>query len=277
MKPTYALFDFLYLVAMTLVYSAALSGAIFCVQGIWGDSVLAKAAALLLGYFLFLHFFVIGIGLLRCLLQPRLRVGDFPVGFNRDYVAWGINSIFHGIMIASPFASQVFFIFYLNWLYYRLMGMQLPLSTLIGTGTAIRQPELLRIGNHSVIGIQCTISGHHSPNRSVHCHGLTAIGHNTLIGGTCKIMGPVTIGDNVVVGAGTDIAPHCRIGDNSKIGASCALAPGSSIPANVIIKNRSYITHNLNIQPGEIWAGSPAVRIGFVNAAKQETQSHAES
>lgn len=270
MKITYAIFDLLYVLAAAIVYVTAGSAAIYCASWLWGESVISKASSIAFGYFLFLHFFVLTIGVLRLTLQPRLREGIFPIGFNRDYMAWGINSVFHGIMMASPFYNQIGLIFYLNWLYYNLMGMTLPGSTMIGSGTQIRQPELMELGPGVVIGILNIISCHHSPNKKLHCHGKVIIGENTLVGGNSRLAAPITIGKNVVVGAFTEMLTNISIGDNAKIGAKCVLAPGASIPANVIIKTNSYITHDMDIQEGEIWAGNPAVCVGFINDSHKE-------
>jgi len=271
MKLTYTLFDVLYLLAAAVVYFSATSAAVYCASWLWGESALAKASALCLGYFLFLHFFVLVIGLLRLITQPRLREGTFPIGFNKDYVAWGINSIYHGIMNASPFAQQVYFIFYLNRLYLLMMGMKLPASSMIGTGTSIRQPELIELGTNSTIGIHSTISGHYSPNRKKHCHGKTIIGNDTIIGGASKLLAPVTIGNNVVVGACCELFPKTTVGDNCRLGPSCTLAPGARIPDNVTLRANTYISHEDKLQEGETWAGNPAVRIGVkqVNAKEK--------
>lgn len=274
MKNPYLLFDCLYILAAAIVYTVAGSSAFYIACGIWGDSVLSRVAAVLLGYFLFLHLFVLSIAGMRKLFQKPLNEGSFPIGMNKDYIAWGINSICHGIMIASPFASQIFFIFYLNWLYYNLMGMKLPLNSLIGTNTTIRQPELIEIGYRSVIGIGSTLSGHYSPNRQEHYHGKICIGNNSLVGAQSTLSPSVQIGDNTVIGSNTTIAANAIIGSNVKIGPCSFINLGARIPDNVIIKSNSVISAKMDIKPGDVWAGHPAVRINPSDSNPTETPAN---
>jgi acetyltransferase-like isoleucine patch superfamily enzyme len=277
MKNPFALFDAIYLVCAVVVYVGAGALAFYCAQGLWGDSVIAKAAALALGYFLFLHFFVVVVAGLRWLIQPPLKEGEFAVGLNREYIAWGLNSVFQGLVIAAPFAQQIFFIFYLNRLYYRFMGMQLPDSALIGTNAVIRQPELIELGERVVIGIGGKLSAHLSPDRKSHWQARIRIGDDTLIGAESIISLGVTLGKNNIIGLGTRVFPRVTTGNNVKVGPGCFLNIGAQIPDNVTIKANSIISSDMVIRPGEVWAGAPAVCIHSPLATSVENSNHEQS
>jgi carbonic anhydrase/acetyltransferase-like protein (isoleucine patch superfamily) len=207
-------------------------------------------------------------------VQKPLREGTFPIGMNEDYIAWGINSVCHGIVTASPFAGHISLVFYLNRLYLTLMGMHLPASALIGTHTIIRQPELIDIGERTVIGIGCVLSGHYSPNQTEHCHGRIHIGANTLVGMRTVIGGPVSIGDRTLIGADTNIFPNAHIGSDAKIGPFCRIQVGSRIPDRAIIKADSFISASMSIKEGETWAGNPAVCIHSPTNTPEENIDH---
>ncbi|EQC47703.1 transferase hexapeptide repeat protein [Bacteriovorax sp. Seq25_V] len=191
-------------------------------------------------------------------MQPKLSVGEFPIGPNLKYLGWVLNSLFQGIMIASPFASQCHFIFYLNWLYYRLMGMKLPLTTLVGMNATIRQPELIEVGENSILGLGCTISCHYSPSGKTHVQKRVKIGSRSVVGGFSIITPGVVIGDHSVVGTNSRIYPDVIIGNNVKIGAECSIKFGTIIPDNVKIKSNTIIEKDHQIKSGETWGGSPA-------------------
>lgn len=111
----------------------------------------------------------------------------------------------------------------------------------IGAATWVGQYNNLRLGGNAriTIGSGCLVSQFCS---------IIAVNHDTRSGVSMVLAGPdtrksgVTIGDNVWLGAGVTILPGSRIGD------------GAVIAAN------SVVLHD--IPPDEIWAGSPARRVG---------------
>lgn len=83
-------------------------------------------------------------------------------------------------------------------------------------------PQLISIGDNSIIGYNATV-----------------LTHEFLIGEYCK--GPVEIGSNVLIGSNVTILPGVRIGDGAVVGAGSlvntdippdALAAG--VPAKII-------------------------------------------
>jgi len=257
----FLIFDIAYLVFSALIYGLSIAGAYFISNLIWSETLLSQISAVLIGYFLFLNFLVLLVGLFKIILQPKLYVGEFPIGLNRKYAGWVFNSLFQGIIIASPFDKQIQFLFYLKWFYYRLMGMKLPFSTLVGMNTVIRQPELISVGEKSILGLGCVISCHYSPNGKTHVQKRVTIGSKSVIGGNSSIAPGTTVGDNSVVGALSAVYPDVTIGNNVRIGAECCIKFAAVIPDNVKIKSHTVIDKNCDIKEGETWGGNPARRM----------------
>lgn len=260
-KNPFFIFDLLYILFSLIIYTLSLSPSLFILKNYWADSIIINALLAFISYFLFLNLFVITIGLFRSILQPRLVEGEFPIGLNRKYAGWVLNSLFQGIFIASPFAKQCNFIFYLNYIFYKMMGMNLDHTVLIGMNTTIRQAELISIGKKSIIGLGAIISCHYSPSGKTHVQKRVTIGNNSVIGGFSGIAPGVSVGDNSVVGARCSVYPDVKIGNNVRIGVECSIKFGSIIPDNVKIKSNTVIDKNCAINPGETWAGNPAVRV----------------
>ncbi len=83
-------------------------------------------------------------------------------------------------------------------------------------------PELITVGNNSVIGYNTTILTHEILVNEFK-YGKVQIGHNTLIGANVTILPGVTIGSHVTIGAGTVV---------SKDVPDCAYAIGNPIKIN---------------------------------------------
>lgn len=141
------------------------------------------------------------------------------------------------------------------------MGMKVPLNTLIGMNATIRQPELIEVGENSILGLGCTISCHYSPSGKTHVQKHVKIGNKSVVGGFSIITPGVEIGDHSVVGTSTRIYPDVKIGNNVKIGAECSIKFGTVIPDNVKIKSNTIIEKFHQIKSGQTWGGNPAALI----------------
>jgi acetyltransferase-like isoleucine patch superfamily enzyme len=260
-KAKYLIFDVFYIIFAGLVYSLAISTALYIGQLIWNESIPSKVGAILIGYFTFLNSFVIIVGITKRIFQPKLVEGEFKIGFNKEYTGWILNSLFSCLLLCSPFAKQVHVLFYLNWIYYRLMGMKVPINTLIGMDTTIRQPELIEIGENSIIGLGAIMSCHFTANGKIHTQKGIKVGSKSVIGGYAGLSPGVIVGDNSVVGAKSSVFPNVTIGNGVRIGSECSIFMGTIIPDNVKIKSHSLVTKECNIQEGEVWGGNPAVKI----------------
>jgi len=102
-----------------------------------------------------------------------------------------------------------------NWLYRRLLGMKIGRNVSVGLMAMfdVFFPELVSIGENSIIGYNATI-----------------LTHEFLIHEYRK--GRVDIGSNVVIGNSTVILPGVSIGDGAVVGA-CSLV-NKDIPAGAL-------------------------------------------
>ena len=99
---------------------------------------------------------------------------------------------------------------------YRLAGVKLGRNVSVGLGAVfdIFFPELIEIGENSVIGYNATI-----------------LAHEFLVDELRK--GRVKIGRNVLIGAKALILPGVEVGDNARVSA-CSLV-NSDIPSNAFV------------------------------------------
>lgn len=237
-----ALFDALFWIAWVIVYGVAAAAGLAAGDLVWGPALWQRAAAVVAGYVAFLHAFPLAVGGLRFVAQPRLTEGVTPIGLNRRYVAWGIQSIFQGLFTTSFFASQVHILFYLHWIYYRLMGMKIAPSTLIGTRVIIRQAELVELGEGAILGEDSLLVPHLSPDGKSHIMRAIRVGARAVIGSRAMIGPGVSVGAGSVVGAGSILTLDVKVGAGAKIGPGALLLPGvtvednARVPAGAVLK-----------------------------------------
>ncbi|MBK8574691.1 MAG: acyltransferase [Elusimicrobia bacterium] len=95
--------------------------------------------------------------------------------------------------------------------------------------------------------------------------------------GRCMIFDPrfVTIGKMVVMGYNASLIPHVmegtnlshtaiHIGDHATIGTNAVIMSGVTIGEGAVVAAGAVVPKFTHIGEGEIWAGLPARRIGFV-------------
>lgn len=104
-----------------------------------------------------------------------------------------------------------------NFLYRRLLGIHVGKNAAVGLMVMfdIFFPELISIGENSVIGYNSTLLGHEYLLREYR-KGRVEIGVNVLIGANTTVLPGVKIGDNAVISAGSlvnkDIPPNSYAG-----------------------------------------------------------------
>lgn len=252
------IFDGLFWLFAALVYGISLFVSMSFASSFWNEILWQRVLVILISYFIFIHAFILTIGLFKRLIQPKLITGRMNVGLNSEYLGFALNSVFHGIFFTSPVAAQAGLIFYLATFYYRLMGMKVGRNVLFGTHVLIRQPELIEIGDNVVLGIGSILSCHVTPNGKTHIQGKIKIGHNSLLGSYAQLAPDIEIGQNTVVGHRTHVYSQSKIGNNVQIGMECRIGIGVTIPDNVIIKSNTVIKRGDKIQSGQTWEGNPA-------------------
>src|SRR5688572_11163049 len=100
------LFDFLFVFFAVVVYGSSAMVAVYVGELVWGEPLWRKGLAIVAAYFAFLHAFILVVGIVRFVVQPRLHVGYCDVGLNKKYFAWGLNSVFQGLFTTAFFDPQ---------------------------------------------------------------------------------------------------------------------------------------------------------------------------
>lgn len=100
-----------------------------------------------------------------------------------------------------------------NWIYRKLLGMQIGEHTAFGLMVMVDVffPEKIKIGTNSVIGYNTTILAHEYLIQEYRL-GEVIIGDGVLIGANTTILPGVTIGDGAVVAAGSVVHKDVRAG-----------------------------------------------------------------
>jgi acetyltransferase-like isoleucine patch superfamily enzyme len=146
------------------------------------------------------------------------------------YPVEGHNSLWYIYRTVSPWKGVRNFIFIQiarycpilsvkNWIYRRLLGMKVGKHTAFGLMAMVDVffPELITVGENSVIGYNTTILAHEYLIKEYRL-GEVIIGENVLIGANTTILPGVTIGDWAVVAAGSvvhkDVAAGSFVGGN---------------------------------------------------------------
>lgn len=253
------LFDLIYWLVWLVTHALAAAAGLAVAQALWGPHVLQQGAALAVGYLVFLHAFVLVLGLLKRMVQPPLRAGDSEVGGNRGFIAWGLNSVFQGVFVSSFVHDQVHFLFWLRFFYYRLMGMQLHPSVILGTGAVLRQVELIELGAGSVVGIGATLSCHVNRDGGSHMQAPIKVGARALIGSQALIGPGCTLGDRSVVGARSTLPHGITVGEGAVVGPHVMVKPGVRIGAGARVLSCSLVLSD--VPAGETWGGNPATLV----------------
>lgn len=255
------LFDALFVLFAVIVYGASSAAAFYAASPLWGPSPLQRGVAVVVGYFVFLHAFVLVVGIVKRVVQPPLDEGLCKVGFNRRYFKWGLNSIFQGLFTTAFFDRQIHIIFYLRYLYYRAMGMKLPFNCIIGTRVVIRQAELIELGHRVVLGEMCGLYGHGSPDGKHHFQARIKVGDRVMVGAYSFVGPGVRIGDDAVVGTAAFLSHGVRIGEKASVGARAFLASDVHVPARARVLANAVVEAGTEMKEGETWGGHPATRL----------------
>lgn len=102
-------------------------------------------------------------------------------------------------------------------MYNKLLGMKIAPQASVGLMVMVDIffPNLITIGEDSIIGYNCTILTHEYLQREYHI-GPVQIGKNVLVGANCTILAGVTIGDGATVAAcslvNKDVPPNTIVG-----------------------------------------------------------------
>jgi acetyltransferase-like isoleucine patch superfamily enzyme len=126
----------------------------------------------------------------------------------------GVNSLWGWTDARNPLRVSLNFLLLLIVRYSPSLRLKLPCLRLMGVKAGkhvsmalqatvdIFYPELIEIGDNSIVGYNATILAHEYMIEA-HRTGKVIIGKNVLIGANATILPGITIGDNAVVSAGS--------------------------------------------------------------------------
>lgn len=109
-----------------------------------------------------------------------------------------------------------------NWIYRRLLGMEVGKETAFGLMVMVDVffPEKVHVGSNTIIGYNTTILAHEYLIKEYR-FGDVRIGSHVMIGAGCLILPGVTIGDHAVIAAGAvvhkDVPAHAYARGNPLI------------------------------------------------------------
>mmetsp|Transcript_73315 Transcript_73315/g.162790 ORF Transcript_73315/g.162790 Transcript_73315/m.162790 type:complete len:225 (-) Transcript_73315:748-1422(-) len=124
-------------------------------------------------------------------------------------------------------------------------GFVAPSANLIGA---------VELGNGSSVWYSSMVQGR---------TGACAIGDMSSVGDRSMVVDSI-VGKHVCIGAGC-VVTSATIGDESSVGVGCKVLKGSSLGARSILAAGSVLPAGASVPPGEMWAGSPAKKVGTVD------------
>jgi hypothetical protein len=197
------------LTPVAIAWGAAILFAHYCSAQAWW-------AGLLLFPLVLTGAFIAAVAVLRLMIPP-LRPGKYPVGPNRDCLAWYFHLAL-GRAIRLGLLQDLIYAFFLSkFLYWRAMGARIPFGVQSSMHVGLADLSLITIGPGCRLGDRVEIF----------CH--VAVGNEIIIG-------PVRIGRDTEIGARSLIGPYTHIGDNCSIGMGNLLSK-TRIGNGVVIRN----------------------------------------
>ena len=151
------------------------------------------------------------------LVEQALAEGLVPVEILQEGVIKGLDLIFWTIQETSLDISlnltRMFFIHTpVPDVLYKLFGFKKRKG--VSILTRLWDPDLLDIGENTLIGPGAIVSAHHIRNGILRREKVT-IGKNVTIGANTILATGITIGDNTMVGYGSSIPPNSHLDANS--------------------------------------------------------------
>jgi hypothetical protein len=140
--------------------------------------------------------------LIRIML-PKLREGVFPVGFNRNYVAWILHLSLGRSLKMSGLLTLINSFNFLKVLFFKSLGMKISFRFISSLYLQIVDYSLIEIGEGTILTDEVQLSAH------------TMI-KNKLWLKKIKIGKNVYVGTKTFIGLGTMIEDNCMIGPHNK-------------------------------------------------------------
>lgn len=202
------------------------------------------------GYLIYLFSFVIVNSIIKRFVVGKISTGEYNQ-HDIQIFKWFLN-----VLITSEheifFFSNVRFFRSLRILAYRLQGAKIHQKSLFPNDLHCYEPELLSIGNKSVVGMGAYLTCHYYGGQSKKFR-----------------IASITIGDFCLVGAEAHLQPGVILEDHVTVGTGAILGLGVKVSENSIVLNRSYVKDNTIIPPREVWGGVPARKVKNIENNKK--------
>ncbi|WP_186376150.1 DapH/DapD/GlmU-related protein [Hyella patelloides] len=206
---------------LSINFISFLIPAILLIQlGKTGNIILVSFSILISFYIYPLMILLLGAICTRLLPKPKLG----RLTTQEDYLKYQILAALNKFIKRTPARWIIIFPFP-AYLFYKIAGAKIDVSVLQSSPDSIPDFYLVSIGKNTLLGWNCNIFGHYTPDS------------------TNTFLGKVDIGNNVLIGAEAIVWPNVKIGDNS------------------IVQNKSVVRPGTIIPPNEIWGGIPARKI----------------
>lgn len=199
--------------------------AIIIVQSLKTENIVLFSLGLLFSLYIYqLMILLLGAIFTRLLPKPKLGYLDSP----EDYLKFQILAALNKFIRRTPARWIILFPFP-AYLFYKIAGAKIDVSAFQSSSDSIPDLYMVTIGKNTLLGWNCSIFGHFSPNSAT------------------TFLGKVEIGDDVLIGENATVWPNVKIGNGS------------------IVQNKSVVRPGTIIPPNEIWGGIPARKIKDIN------------
>ncbi len=183
---------------------------------------------MLAGGYIFLLLVVLFVGVAYRIV-PALESGKKYKTYSKEWLTWGVKAeLYKAVADYDILYNYILKIYSLRWLFFKLIGLKLPATSMIATDVRIYEPHFLEVGQNVLLPVYSIFSGH-------------------LITGNTMIMGKIKIGDNARLGAQSGFSPGVTVGDGVAIGFGVQLGPFSSVGEKTLIDSGTKVADQVSI------------------------------
>ena len=254
----------LWLIGATLIYGTAALFPLYLLSFAY-PSIIAIAALLPLCGFCFLFGVVLVTGLLKNLL-PKLKPGSFSQNDPKFFI-WLLHTWMRSY-IGLPFEKFIYLFAPLRIIYFRLMGAHVHSSVDIFPSSEVHDPEMLNIGEGSLLGANVAVAGHIALRRDLWVLEEIHIGKKVRVGMFGRIPPGTTIGDRtriaalVRMGPSVTIGADCKIGHHASLHQNCKIGDRVTIDNYVTVERYAVIEDDAKIGPNSVVPKRSCVKSG---------------
>jgi acetyltransferase-like isoleucine patch superfamily enzyme len=190
--------------------------------------------------------FIVGLLLTAVMVRlvlPRLTPGRYPFPRHPQAVVWLLHFSLQRLMYLPVWRHFMFAFSTFRWALLTALGARAAFNMDASSDVLILDPPLMDLGEETMIGAGCTLTGHLIEQGTLVLAGVR-LGRGAQVGNNVLIGPGATIGEHAIVGPDCRIAAGSTIGPFAYLGAACHLSPGVRVGANAVLG------HQVNVGPG---------------------------